>query len=70
MAAMDVNGVVCVDSTTDSVNGDAFCDFLECSLLPQLLPFNGTNPRSIVFLIVLLYTMYRMQLASFRVLVH
>ena len=50
VAAMDMNGVICVDSTTASLNGDVFCDFLECSLLPQLLPFNGTNPRSIVFL--------------------
>ena len=50
VAAMDVNGVVCVDSTTDNINSDVFCNFLECSLLPQLLPFNGTNPRSIVFL--------------------
>ena len=50
VAAMDMNGVTCVDSTTASLNGDVFCDFLECSLLPQLLPFNGTNPRSIVFL--------------------
>ena len=50
VAAMDINGVVCVDSTTDSMNADAFCDFLECSLLPQLLPFNGTNPRSVVLL--------------------
>ena len=50
VAAMDVNGVICVNSTTDSINGDVFCDYLERSLLPQLLPFNGVNPRSIVFL--------------------
>lgn len=37
-------------STTGSLNGDAFCKFLECSLLPQLLPFDGVNPRSVVFL--------------------
>ena len=51
VAAMDMNGVICVDSTTDSihVNSDVFCDFLERSLLPQLLPFNGINP-SFIFL--------------------
>ena len=37
-------------STTGSLNGDAFCEFLERSLLPQLLPFDGVNPRSVVFL--------------------
>ena len=54
VAAMDMNGVICVDSITGSVNGDVFCDlfcdFVERSLIPQLLPFNGRNPRSIVFL--------------------
>ena len=50
VAAMDIDGVVCVHSTTDSVNGDAFCDFLERCLLPELLPFNGVNPRSVVIL--------------------
>ena len=71
VAVMDINGVVCVDSTTASITGDVFCDFLEHSLLPQLLPFNGSNPRSIVFPMHLFTTyMYHMQLASFRVLVH
>ena len=50
VAAMDINGVVCVHNTTGSLNGNAFCEFLECSLLTQLLPFDGVNPRSVVFL--------------------
>lgn len=50
VAAMDINGVICVNSTTTSVNGDFFCDFFERFLLPQLLPFNGVNPRSVVLL--------------------
>ena len=50
VAAMDVNGLICVDSTTANINGIVFCGFLEQSLLPQLLPFDGTNPRSVVFL--------------------
>lgn len=32
------------------MNGDAYCEFLERSLLPKLLLFNGVNPRSVVFL--------------------
>ena len=36
--------------TTANINGIVFCGFLEQSLLPQLLPFDSTNPRSVVFL--------------------
>ncbi len=51
MAAMNMNGVICVNSITANINGEVFCDFVERSLIPQLsiLPFNGRNPRSIVF---------------------
>ena len=34
----------------DSVNGDVFYDFVQKSLLPLLLPFNGVNPNSIVIM--------------------
>ena len=34
--------------TSGSVNGDVFCEFIEKNLLPQLLPFNGINGRSVV----------------------
>ena len=34
-----------VDGT---VNGDVFYHFVQSSLLPQLMPFDGTNPNSIV----------------------
>lgn len=33
-----------------TIDGDTFCDFIEKRLLPQLLPFNGTNPKSVVVL--------------------
>ena len=32
----------------ESVNGDVFYDFVQRSLLPLLMPFNGVNPNSIV----------------------
>ena len=35
------------DRTAD---GEEFCNFIELCLLPQLLPFNGSNPRSVVVL--------------------
>ena len=33
-----------------SVNADRFEEFIEQSLLPHLMPFNGINPHSIVVL--------------------
>ena len=50
IAAMCVDGIVDVHITTESVNGDIFCDFNERYLQPQLLPFDGTNPKSVVIL--------------------
>ena len=50
IAAMCIDGIIDVQITTGSVNGDTFCDFIKCYLQPQLLPFNGTNPRSVVIL--------------------
>lgn len=32
------------------MDGQIFCTFVERNLLPQLLPFNGTNPRSVVIM--------------------
>ena len=36
------------DMTTESVNGEKFYDFIRGSLIPAMLPFDGSNPRSIV----------------------
>ena len=33
-----------------SVDGDVFYNFVQTSLLPQLMPFNGVNPNSIVIM--------------------
>ena len=30
------------------VDANEFCNFIELCLLPQLLPFDGYNPRSVV----------------------
>ena len=37
-----------VFTTDGTVNGEKFVHFVERTLLPQLLPFNGMNPRSVV----------------------
>ena len=36
-----------VHITTESVDADMFCDYVE-RCLPYLMPFNCTNPRSVV----------------------
>ena len=47
---MTVDGLVDAYCTTGTVDSDVFCDFVEKNLLPQLMPFNSTNPRSIVIM--------------------
>ena len=47
IAAMSSTGIVAVDLTTNNVNGDIFFDFLRASVIPNMMPFNGTNPHSI-----------------------
>ena len=37
-------------TTEGTVDGDVFYRFVQSSLLPHLMPFNGTNPNSIVIL--------------------
>ncbi len=36
--------------TPGTVDGDVFYSFVQSSLLPQLMPYNGTNPNSVVIL--------------------
>ena len=48
IAAMAFDGIVDVHITGENVDGDMFCNFIEKYLLPQLLPFNGINGRSVV----------------------
>lgn len=37
-----------VEFVFGSVDGETFSQFIELHLLPHLLPFNGTNPNSII----------------------
>ena len=50
IAAMCMDGIIDVHITTGSVDGETFCEFIERCLQPQLLPYDGTNPRSVVIL--------------------
>lgn len=48
IAFMSVNGLLDVKVFTGTSDGDLFYDFLHTHLLPQLLPFDGVNPYSVV----------------------
>ena len=37
-----------VEMTSNSVNGEIFCDFVRGTLIPCMLPFDGLSPTSIV----------------------
>ena len=48
ISAISTRGVEDVYLAEGGVSGDTFCDFIEKCLLPVLMPFNGSNHRSIV----------------------
>ena len=48
IACMSVRGIEDVELVEGAVDGDKFCDFIEKSVLPSMLPFDGVNPRSIL----------------------
>ena len=45
---MSENGLLDCKTVTGTVNGEVFYNFVKTALLPHLLPFNGTNPHSVV----------------------
>ena len=48
ITAMSVNGVLTYELTHSTVNGENFLDFLRGSLIPEMMPYNGSNPKSIL----------------------
>ena len=48
ICAMSLSGVLECQFENGSVNGVTFRNFIEKSLLPHLMPFNGTNEHSVV----------------------
>jgi len=51
IAVLCTDGVITVEYTMGTVNGDKFFDYVRGSLIPNMLPFDGTNPRSIAILL-------------------
>ena len=49
-AGICTTGLLALELKKGTNNGDAFYDFVRGSLIPNMLPFNGQNPRSIAIL--------------------
>ena len=50
IAFLSVNGMLDCKTVKGTVNGDVFYDFVQATLLPHLMPFDGQNPHSVVLL--------------------
>uniref|UniRef100_A0A1X7TWP6 Tc1-like transposase DDE domain-containing protein n=1 Tax=Amphimedon queenslandica TaxID=400682 RepID=A0A1X7TWP6_AMPQE len=50
IAAISTSGLLDCYTTSKTVNSVTFSDFILSGLLPHLMPFNGTNPHSVVVL--------------------
>ena len=48
IAFMSMNGMLDCKTVKHSVDGETFCQFMQTSLLPHLMNFNGSNPHSIL----------------------
>ena len=50
IAALSTDGVVAIEITKGTLDGEKFADFVRGKLIPEMLPFDGENCRSIVVL--------------------
>ena len=50
ITALSNDGLLACTLHEGSINGAIFVNFLRTYLLPHLLPFNGTNPNSVIIL--------------------
>lgn len=50
ISALSMDGIIALKIVRGGVDGDAFYDFVCSSLLPHLMPYNGTNKHSTVIL--------------------
>lgn len=48
IAMMSIRGILDVYVTQGTTNGDTFCRFIENCVLPQLQPFDGVRPHSVL----------------------
>ena len=50
LASMSTLGIEDVTLLEGGVDGNHFCDYIERSVLPAMMPFDGVNPRSILIM--------------------
>ena len=50
IAAMDHNGMVALETTYTTVDAQIFFDFVRGCLIPNMLPFDGSSPRSVAIM--------------------
>ena len=50
IASMSMSGMLDCKTVKHSVNGDTFYDFMQATVLPHLMTFNGVNPHSVVMM--------------------
>ena len=50
IAAMASSGIIALELTTSLMNGEMFFDFVRGSLIPNMMPYDGINPRSVVIM--------------------
>ena len=50
IAALAADGLVAVEFTKGTVDGEKFLDFVHGSLIPLMLSFDGLNPKSIAIM--------------------
>ena len=48
IAVMSTDGLITYDLVHESVNGERFMQFLQGKLVPEMLPYDGENPHSIL----------------------
>lgn len=50
IAAIACDGLVALEATVSTVDSSIFFDFVRGSLIPNMLPFDGSNPRSVAIM--------------------
>ena len=50
IAAVSTDGLLAYEFYKGTVNGETFLDFIQGVLIPEMMPFDGENPRSILIL--------------------
>ena len=50
ITAMSIDGIETYDLTTSTVNGEKFLNFLRGTLIPEMMPYDGTNPKSVLII--------------------